>query len=111
MPYKDKEKYNEYMRNRRAKQTPDKITKSINEQSKKVKQESIKQQFKKQPKEDIFSDAWGREVQLTQQPQYEHENNNDMMGANIWGETSNYQQPHKRTIQDVLRELDSKHSE
>lgn len=105
-----KQRHAEYMRNRR-KLKKDAISKRIEEQGDKVKQESINEQFIKKLKKELTwaSDSWGRTPQLTQEPQFEHEP--EVYGCNLWHSDSERQQHKKPSYQDILRQYDPKHSE
>jgi hypothetical protein len=107
-----KEQHRIYMQNRR-KDKKDVITRQIEEQSKKVKEQSIKQQFKKRRELTPVDDAWGREPQLTQEKQYEHDPADSLssLGANAWGEDSSQQQPKKPSLQSKLKDLFPEYSE
>lgn len=96
------------MRNWRLKQKAkqDEIEKQQKQQADKI----IKQQTRKRRELTPVDDSFGREVETHLEPQYPHEK--EFLGWNIFQECFPNDEPKpKKSFQQILRELDAKHSE
>ena len=105
-----KEQHAEYVRNWRLKQKEkqDEIEKQLNQQANKIKQ--VGNQPQRTKKElTILSDSWGSEPQATLTPQYPKQE--ESYGVNAWGSSDSSEQPKPQSNQDILRQLDERHSE
>jgi hypothetical protein len=101
-----KEKHAEYMRNWRLKQREkqDEIEERLIKQANKISQH----QHAKRKEPDILDENYGREVETHLEPQYQKQNR--AVGC-LWGLPDDDDKPKPKSFQDILRDLDPKHSE
>lgn len=101
----NKEHHTEYMRNWR-KQKRDEIEQQFVEQANRT---AKKEQNQKSRNSGVFDDNFGREPETRLNPQYQKEK--VPFGCCLWGLPQNPDNKPKKSYQQILSELDSKHSE